>query len=154
MVCWAVIPARLGSVRLPEKPLADLGGLPLVAHVWRRVVSTGRFDRVIVATDHDRVARVIEAEGGEVRRTGACRSGTHRVAEVAHATEVDRVVNVQGDGPMVSDAALDAVLRGLDRAPISTVCAPYLGDPQERARACRIDVRRASWENTQKIEIT
>ena len=122
----AVIPARWGSSRIPGKAVAELGGVPLVVHVWRRVVGSGLFDRVVVATDDERVAAVCDAV-----MTGPAVSGTHRVAQIAG--DADVVVNVQGDQPLVAADALAAAVRGLERAPIATVAAPYVGDPENRA---------------------
>lgn len=132
MGCWAVIPARMGSTRLPGKALADVGGLPLVVHVWRRVAGSGRFARVLVATDDRRILEAVQDRGGEAVLTGAAPSGTHRVALAMGAHE-GPVVNVQGDQPLVSVDALSAVVRGLSRAPIATVGAPLVGDPADAA---------------------
>ena len=90
----AVIPARLGATRLPRKPLRQLAGLPLVVRVWKRVSEIGVAERVVVATDSEEVASAAAA---------------HRVAEVAQRPEFadfDVIVNVQGDEPFVSRAAV------------------------------------------------
>lgn len=129
----AVIPARLGATRLPGKPLADVAGLPLVVHVWRRVAGSGCFDRVLVATEDRAIAEVVWADGGDAVVTGPAASGTHRVAVAARGLAASLVVNVQGDLPTIGVDALEAVVRGLDRASIATVCAPLAGDPEERA---------------------
>jgi 3-deoxy-manno-octulosonate cytidylyltransferase (CMP-KDO synthetase) len=124
-----VIPARLGSERLPRKPLHRIAGRPLIEWVWRRVRALDVLDRVVVATDSDEVARVCEAMGAEVAMTAADHpSGTDRVAEVAAREEYGTpgvVVNVQGDEPFVTDSqvrgAVDAVRAGWD---VGTVAAP------------------------------
>ena len=124
-----VIPARLGATRLPRKPLRDLGGEPLVVRVWRRVSSMNVADRVVVATDHDEVARIVRDAGGEVVFTSRdCASGTARVAEVAASAEFadfDAFVNVQGDEPFISKgfirAAAEVVTSG--RFTLGTVAA-------------------------------
>lgn len=107
-----VIPARLGAERLHRKPLRDLGGLPLVLQVWRRVKAMGVADRVVVATDHDEVAAVARGAGAEVVMTSSdCSSGTARVAEVASQhgfSGFDVFVNVQGDEPFISRAFVQA----------------------------------------------
>jgi len=113
MKTLAVIPARLGSTRLPRKPLRLLAGLPLVVRVWQRVVETGVADRVVVATDSVEIVDVIRERGGEVVMTREDHpSGTDRVAEVASRPEFasfEAIVNVQGDEPFVSrDAILGA----------------------------------------------
>ena len=79
-----VIPARYASTRFPGKPLASLGGKPLVEHVWRRAIEADTVDRVIIATDDDRIASACRAFGADVAMTSVeHRSGTDRVAEVA-----------------------------------------------------------------------
>jgi 3-deoxy-manno-octulosonate cytidylyltransferase (CMP-KDO synthetase) len=115
MKTLAVIPARLGATRLPDKPLRLLGGRPLVVRVWERVCALELADRVVVATDSDRVAEVVRAAGAEVVLTdGRHPSGTDRVAEVvARAEYADReaVLNVQGDEPFVAAEAARGALR-------------------------------------------
>jgi len=110
MKTLAVIPARLGSTRLPGKPLRLLAGLPLVVRVWQRVVETGVAERVIVATDSEEILDVVREHGGEVVITREDHpSGTDRVAEVASRPELasfDVIVNVQGDEPFVSREAI------------------------------------------------
>ncbi len=102
-----VIPARLGATRLPEKPLRDLGGKPLIVRVWERVSKMGVGDRVVVATDHPRIEKVIRDLGGDVIMTSPeCNSGTARVAEVAAHPEFadfEAFVNVQGDEPFIGE---------------------------------------------------
>ncbi len=115
-----VIPARLGSFRLPRKPLHRLAGRPLVEWVWRRVVDMDLFDAVVVATDSGEVAEAARAFGARVAMTDAGHpSGTDRVAEVARSAPFvgyAHVVNVQGDEPFVRRdhvaAALDLVRGG------------------------------------------
>jgi 3-deoxy-manno-octulosonate cytidylyltransferase (CMP-KDO synthetase) len=110
----AVIPARLGATRLPRKPLRLLGGAPLVVRVLERVQSLGLADRVVVATETDEVAEVVQHAGGEALITSTAHpSGTDRVAEVAaHPAFAgfDIIVNVQGDEPfMRGDAMAGAI---------------------------------------------
>jgi 3-deoxy-manno-octulosonate cytidylyltransferase (CMP-KDO synthetase) len=110
----AVIPARLGATRLPRKPLRLLGGEPLVLRVLQRVQSLGLADRVVVATESEEVADVVNQAGGEALITSSSHpSGTDRVAEVAGHPGFaghDIVVNVQGDEPfMRADAMAGAI---------------------------------------------
>lgn len=115
----AVIPARLGASRLPRKPLRLLAGVPVIVRVLERVRALRVADRVVVATDSNEVAACVEDAGGEVVLTRDDHpSGTDRVAEVAARPEfrgVQAVLNVQGDEPFVSAAAvrgaLDQVIR-------------------------------------------
>lgn len=114
MSTLAVIPARLGATRLPRKPLRDLGGAPLVVRVLERVQALQLADRVVVATETDEVAEVVQRAGGEALITSVAHpSGTDRVAEVASHpafASYDIVVNVQGDEPfMRGDAMAGAI---------------------------------------------
>ena len=110
-----VIPARLSSQRLPNKPLHSIAGRPLIEWVWRRVVHFGLFDTVVVATDSTRVAEVARAFGASVEMTRDDHpSGTDRVAEVAARpayADFGVVVNVQGDEPFIQEAHVAAAAR-------------------------------------------
>lgn len=126
-----IIPARLASTRLPDKPLADLGGKPMVVRVAERAAEAGA-QRVIVATDHDAIRAACAAHGIEVCMTRADHpSGTDRIAEVARALGLAPdavVVNLQGDEPLIDPALLAAAAAriGAD-VPMST-CAHPLHD--------------------------
>jgi 3-deoxy-manno-octulosonate cytidylyltransferase (CMP-KDO synthetase) len=125
----AVIPARLGATRLPRKPLRLLAGVPVVVRVLERVTALRIADRVVVATDSDEIALRVRAAGGEALLTRADHpSGTDRVAEVAARSEFrdfDAVVNVQGDEPFVSSAAVRGALRQVAEGgfPLGTAAA-------------------------------
>lgn len=110
MSTLAVIPARLAATRLPRKPLRLLAGAPLVVRVWERVRDLDIADRCVIATDHPEVAAVVRAAGADCIMTSPDHpSGTDRVAEVAEHAGVgdhDVILNVQGDEPFVSAAAL------------------------------------------------
>src|SRR5687767_7121672 len=99
-----VIPARIGSERLARKPLQLLGGRPLIEVVWRRVASFNAVDTLVVATDSEDVADVCRSAGAEVELTSLHhKSGTERVAEVAHRhPDYGVIVNIQGDEPFVT----------------------------------------------------
>src|SRR5688572_20159845 len=97
-----VIPARYHSTRCPVKMLADIGGRPMIEHVYRRAAAAVGVDGVIVATDDTRIVAAVETFGGIARMTRSeHRTGTDRVAEVALDLECDIVVNVQGDLPLI-----------------------------------------------------
>jgi len=107
----AVIPARYGSTRLPAKALADINGLPMVVRVWKQVSMARSIERVIVATDDDRIAAPVRAAGGEAMMTSPThQSGTDRIAEVAGKVHADIYINVQGDQPFTDPRDLDAVV--------------------------------------------
>ncbi len=107
----AIIPARYASTRLPGKALLDLAGKPLIEHVYRRTDASRSVDRVLVATDDERIKRAVEAFGGTAVMTSAAHpSGTDRLAEVAASIECAIVVNVQGDEPLIEPGMIDAVV--------------------------------------------
>ena len=125
-----LIPARYASSRLPGKPLADLGGRPMVVHVAERARASGA-RRVIIATDDARIADAAKAHGFDALITRADHStGTDRLAEAAallglHDDEI--VVNVQGDEPLIDAALMRRVAALLDAHPdaaMSTACHP------------------------------
>ena len=106
-----IIPARLASTRLPNKPLADLGGKPMVVRVAERARESGAA-RIVVATDHADILAACAAHGVEARMTRADHpSGTDRIAEVARELGLgpgEVVVNLQGDEPLIDPALLAA----------------------------------------------
>jgi len=122
----AVIPARYGAQRFPGKPLAPLWGRPMVQHVWERARAARGIDRVVIATDDERIAAAARGFGAEVEMTPAdCPSGTDRVARVAwHHPEAAIVLNLQGDEPELDAAAvgdLVATMRAEPRALMGTL---------------------------------
>ncbi|MBI3932652.1 MAG: 3-deoxy-manno-octulosonate cytidylyltransferase [Acidobacteria bacterium] len=113
-----IIPARYASTRLPGKPLADIHGKPLIQHVWERARLARRPDRVLVATDDERIGAVVRGFGGEAVLTSPGHpTGTDRIAEAARAVEADIVVSVQGDEPLLDPAGIDATVEAMDRDP-------------------------------------
>lgn len=119
MPVLGVIPARLGSSRLPRKPLLPLGGEPLILVVTRRIADLGVCDRLVVATDARDVASVVTDAGFEAVMTSPDHaSGTERVAEVvakASFSSFNFILNVQGDEPFVAAAAVRGALACLER---------------------------------------
>lgn len=107
----AVIPARWGSTRLPGKPLALIAGRPMIEHVYCRVRDARGVERVIVATDDERVAAEVRGFGGEAAMTGECRSGTDRIAQAVSKIECDIVINVQGDEPLIPPQMVEDVVK-------------------------------------------
>jgi len=115
-----LIPARLASTRLPDKPLADIAGLPMVVHVARRALQSGA-QRVVVAADHPRIVTACEAHGIEAMLTRDDHpSGSDRLAEACNAlalTDEQIVVNVQGDEPLIDVDLIGAVAQTLAERP-------------------------------------
>jgi len=107
-----IIPARLASTRLPDKPLADIGGLPMVVRVAQRAALSGA-TRVVVAADDERITHACRALGVEALLTRTDHaSGSDRLAEASTRLSLDDdaiVVNVQGDEPLIDPALIDAV---------------------------------------------
>lgn len=116
MKVLAIIPARYASSRFPGKPLADLGGMPVVEWVYRGVSEINIIDEACVATDDDRIASAVMAFGGNCVMTSANhKSGTERCAEVvekleAQGKQFDIVLNVQGDEPFVNKKQITTLL--------------------------------------------
>ncbi|MBW3533645.1 MAG: 3-deoxy-manno-octulosonate cytidylyltransferase [Gemmatimonadetes bacterium] len=144
-----IVPARLASTRLPDKPLYPVLGRPLIEWVWRRVREMPPLDHVVVATDSEAVADVCRAMGAPVEMTSPDHpSGTDRVAEVA-AMEAYRefgiIANVQGDEPLLEERQLSAAVRlvaeeGWD---VGT-CATPLVDEEARKDPNVVKVARAT----------
>ncbi|KIF80478.1 3-deoxy-manno-octulosonate cytidylyltransferase [Noviherbaspirillum autotrophicum] len=123
-----IIPARLASTRLPNKPLADLGGKPMIVRVAQRAAQSGAA-RVVVATDHADILVACEQHGITVHMTRSDHpSGTDRIAEVAAAMKLPDdavIVNVQGDEPLIDPALISAAAALIDaRVPIATAAHP------------------------------
>jgi 3-deoxy-manno-octulosonate cytidylyltransferase (CMP-KDO synthetase) len=139
----AIIPARFGSTRLPGKPLSQINGKPMVQHVWEQARLARTVDRVLVATDDERIADVVRAFGGEVAMTSRTHAtGTDRLAEAAAGTDAEIVVNVQGDEPMLDPSFIDgavAPLRAEADLPMSTVSLP-LTDIEEMLSSAVVKV--------------
>ena len=123
----AVIPARYGSTRLPGKPLAMIGGKPMIQHVYENASKAKLLDEVIVATDDTRIELAVKNFGGNVMRTSKHHaSGTDRLAEVARELKsTDWLVNIQGDLPFIRARTIVRAIKPLmkDRKiPMGTVC--------------------------------
>ncbi|QEL10958.1 3-deoxy-manno-octulosonate cytidylyltransferase [Kushneria phosphatilytica] len=126
----AIIPARYGSSRLPGKPLIELAGRPMIEHVWRRAYEAG-LDRVLIATDDERIANAARGFGAEVLMTRDDHAnGTARLAEVVERLELSDeacIVNVQGDEPLLPPSMIERVLSRLledEGAAMATLAEP------------------------------
>ncbi len=119
MKITAVIPARYASTRFPGKALAEIGGRPMIQHVYERTAQSTLISRVIVATDDLRIADAVNMFGGETMMTSSSHeTGTDRLAEVAAGLDADIIVNVQGDEPLIDPAMIDLALQ------------PFLGEAE------------------------
>jgi 3-deoxy-manno-octulosonate cytidylyltransferase (CMP-KDO synthetase) len=144
-----IVPARLASTRLPNKPLYPILGRPLIEWVWRRVESMSLLDHAVVATDSDEVAEVCHRLGAPVEMTATTHpSGTDRVAEVADRPEYARfeyIANVQGDEPLLKEAhlrsAIDLVREGGWQ--VGTCATPLMHD-EARSDPSVVKVARAA----------
>jgi 3-deoxy-manno-octulosonate cytidylyltransferase (CMP-KDO synthetase) len=138
-----VIPARLGSSRLPRKPLLPLAGEPLIVRVTRRLAELDACDRVVVATDAREIATTVERAGFEAVMTSPeHQSGTERIAEVIAKKEFSDftfILNVQGDEPFVAPAAIHGALACLEGGEVLGTAAGSL-DPALASDPNRVKV--------------
>jgi len=140
-----IIPARLASTRLPNKPLFPLLGHPLVEWVWKRVEGMSVLDQAVVATDSEEVADLCRAIGAPVELTSSDHpSGTDRCAEVARKDQYrsyDIVVNIQGDEPLMKEGHLVAAIELVRDGgwEIGTCATPVL--------------EMAAWENPSVVKV-
>ena len=139
----AIIPARFQSTRLPGKPVIEIQGKTLIEHVYRRVQCARSVERILIATDDDRIADAVRGFGGAVVMTRLDhQSGTDRLAEAAAHLHPDKmVVNIQGDEPLIEPDVIDravAAARHRD-AQIVTVMT-RLSDPAAIADPNRVKV--------------
>ena len=121
-----IIPARYGSSRLEGKPLLKACEKPIIQWVWEKACNVPMVDRVIVATDDDRIFNACKAFGAEVEMTSTNhKSGSDRIAEVAKRhPEIAYIINLQGDEPLIEQENIELVIKGIkfdDKADISTL---------------------------------
>lgn len=121
-----IIPARYGSSRLEGKPLLKANNKPIIQWVWEKASSCERVDRVIVATDDDRIFNACKEFGAEVEMTSSeHKSGSDRIAEVAKRhPEIGYIINLQGDEPLIEKSNIELVIDGIledEMADISTL---------------------------------
>ncbi len=130
-----IIPARYASSRLPGKLLKPIHGKPLIEHTYRNALDSGA-QRVIIATDDEKIAQVAESFGAQVCMTDAAHeSGTSRIAQVVEDLSIDPkhiVVNVQGDEPMIDPQVITQVAHNLDACemPMATLCEAVVDQAQ------------------------
>lgn len=110
----AVIPARMASSRFPNKPLADIAGIPMIEHVRRRVQIAPGVDEVVVATCDEEIRQVVESNGGKVAMTADSHERcTDRIEEASQDMDADIIVLVQGDEPLFEPEVIGKLLRPL-----------------------------------------
>lgn len=145
-----LIPARLASTRLPNKPLADIGGLPMVVRVAQQA-GQSQAARVVVAADDAQIVEVCLAHGLEAILTRADHlSGSDRLAEAVQLLGLgadELVVNVQGDEPLIDPALIDAVAQTLAQAPqaamASAACAISRAEELHNPNAVKVVINKA-----------
>jgi len=114
----AIIPARYGSTRFEGKPLAQILGKPMIQWVYEGVCQSKLIDKVLVATDDQRIVGAVEQFGGNAVMTSpAHATGSDRVAEVAQKLRAEIIVNVQGDEPLLKGSIIDKAIRPLMKDP-------------------------------------
>jgi 3-deoxy-manno-octulosonate cytidylyltransferase (CMP-KDO synthetase) len=129
-----IIPARYHSTRLPGKALADIGGKPMIEHVYRRAASAVWVSSVLVATDDERILEAVRSFGGVACLTSPDhQSGTDRLAEVAAEMSCEIVVNVQGDEPLIEPTMIDEAVQPLldDPMVVMSTLRRRITDPAE-----------------------
>jgi 3-deoxy-manno-octulosonate cytidylyltransferase (CMP-KDO synthetase) len=139
------IPARYGSTRLPGKPLLPIAGRPMIEHVYTQVARARGLDRVVVLTDDERIARAVEAFGGEWEMTPAdCASGTDRIAWAARrwdAAATSAIVNVQGDEPLIDPEEISRIAEHLaanPQDPVVTLATPAAPEEMGNPNAVKV----------------
>jgi 3-deoxy-manno-octulosonate cytidylyltransferase (CMP-KDO synthetase) len=140
------IPARYGSIRLPGKPLLPIAGRPMIEHVYNRVARARGLARVVVLTDDERIARAVEAFGGEWEMTPAdCASGTDRIAWAARHWDAAAVVNVQGDEPLIDPEGISRLAGHLAAYPedlVVTLATPAADHEMGNPNAVKVVLAR------------
>lgn len=141
-----VIPARLGSSRFPGKPLAEFFGRAMVEHTYEAAARAALLEKVVVASDSERVLAVIDRVGGGTVLTGACATGTDRIVQALHLMgdeELDKydiVVNIQGDEPGVNPKHIDQCVAALRNEPPETVMSTLATPIEDEREALSRDV--------------
>jgi 3-deoxy-manno-octulosonate cytidylyltransferase (CMP-KDO synthetase) len=144
-----VIPARMQSTRLPDKPLADIAGKPMIVHVWQRAMAAG-LGRVVVATDNDAILSAVCAAGGEAVMTRADHpSGSDRVFEAVRtvdpAGDFEIILSLQGDLPMLAPSLpRDCLAPLLKQGPDIATIAAEITKPEDRTNPNAVKVVGAS----------
>lgn len=121
-----IIPARYGATRFPGKPLAMIAGKPLIQRVYEQARKAKNLQRLIIATDDERIMSAARAFGADVQMTSPDhQSGTERVAEVAEGLDTPIIINIQGDEPLLQGQMIDDLVGVLqdDSIPMATLAS-------------------------------
>lgn len=139
----AIIPARYTSVRFEGKPLALIKGIPMIQHVYERVMECPVIERTLVATDDERIYHAVKGFHGEAVMTSSHhQTGTDRLAEVAAKINADIIVNVQGDEPLV------------EHEMISQAITPILKDPDIPMSTLKVEINdEREIQNTNVVKV-
>jgi 3-deoxy-manno-octulosonate cytidylyltransferase (CMP-KDO synthetase) len=136
----AVIPARYGSTRLPGKPLTTIAGRLMVERVWLSARNAEGVDRVVVATDDQRIVDAVEAFGGEAVMTDPnCRNGTERALDAVKCiqSDADTIINVQGDAALIPPWVIGDVAAAMREDAALQMATPAVRMPTETADRMR-----------------
>ena len=137
-----VIPSRWGSTRFPGKSLTLICGKPLIQWVVERCRQARRLDDLVVATDDERIRKVVESFGGRVVMTRHDHpSGTDRVAEAVRHDHADVIVNIQGDEPLIDPDLIDRLVAVMLPAvgwDMATAAAPLAAEEAARPTICKV----------------
>lgn len=131
MAVHCIVPARIGSSRFPGKPLIKIAGKEMIVRTLERALLAECFERIVCATDSEEIAEVVSRAGFEFILTGPAHTGSDRVADAARALDLDLVVNLQGDEPLVEPELLRDVAHELETHPDCWVTVACPLDPAE-----------------------
>ncbi|MFH1868168.1 MAG: 3-deoxy-manno-octulosonate cytidylyltransferase [Candidatus Omnitrophota bacterium] len=134
MASVGIIPARYEASRFNGKVLAEIGGKPMIQHVWNRAKKAHTLDELIVAADDDRIIKAVEGFGGKAIFTAKAHpSGTDRLREIVNPMDVDIVVNIQADEPLLHHSMIDSLVAALndDKDIVMASLMRKIEDPSE-----------------------
>ena len=143
MAVNCIVPARMGSSRYPGKPLVKIAGKEMIVRTMERARLAECFDRIVCATDSEQIAEVVSKAGFEFILTGPASTGSDRVASAARALDLDLVVNLQGDEPLVEPKLLRDVAVALENHPDEwvTVACPLAPDEAQVKTVVKVLVK-------------
>ena len=137
-----IIPARLAATRLPNKPLLDIAGKPMVQWVYERAKCAKLLDDVLVATPDEEIFACVESFGGKAVMTSAAhRSGTDRLAEAAEYLDADLILNIQGDEPLLDPGTVDALIEAMMRypdVPMGSLMCPLEAEEEDNPAVVKV----------------